>query len=273
VSGWGGGGGGGGGYSGGGGGAGGANDNEGGGRGGGGGSYNNSSYGSLTSSSSTNTNHGFVTIKRYIKIYIFIDDSQTVADTVKSNIETVASAIGQPVYVIAVGAQGNATTILSYDNTVDVVIYWNNQPTPSGRGTQLQTYLDNGKGLVMSLFAHTSYYNPINYGLNSSYQITAAGGNTNTNSYYSQTNPTNHPILTNVSTVYVSYYNNTFTSLNSGTAIGNGPGGGLVMYKDYISTRRVDINTWFGSTNTMDTLTNSSTRLLLNACLWVAKVL
>lgn len=233
-------------------------------RGGGGGGGASGQYGGGGGS-------GIVVVRYYIssiiKIYIFVDDSQTIANQLKSNIETVATAIGQSVTVIAVGAQGSSATSLSYDSTVDVVVYWNNQTSPSGRGTQLQTYLDNGKGLVMSVFGHTNWSPLTNVGLSTSYQITTAGGYTSSSTSYSQTNPTNHPILNGVSSIIPSYYNTSFTSVNSATVIGNGPGGGLVMYKDYTTTRRVDINTYQDQS---DTSSNSNTRLFLNACLWAA---
>jgi len=269
VSGWGGGGGGGGGYSGGGGGAGGASYNEGGGRGGGGGSYTLTGVGTLSSSSSTNTGHGYVSIVSTTKIYLFADDSSPVVNALKTNLETVAAAIGQNITVITGAAQGNAGTLLNYDSTVDVVVYWNNNASPTGRGTQLQTYIDNGKAVVMLVYAHTNWSNPINVGFNTTYQITTSGSySVGLSSTYSQSNPTNHPILTGIYDISTNGYNQSFTSVNSATCIGNGPGGGLVMYKDYTSTRRVDLNVY---PNSSDGTNNSTTRLILNGCLWASR--
>jgi hypothetical protein len=202
------------------------------------------------------------------KIYIFAEDSQAGVNVIVSNIQSVVSSLGLPVTVSGYGGSGSGT--LAYDSTVDVVFYWNNNGTPTGRGTQLQTYLDNGKGLVIGVFAHTSLGGPWTTGLSTSYQISNPGTYTFPGSSYSQTNSTNHPILTGVSSVDVSYYNQAFTTQNSATAIGSSPSGGIVNYRDYGTNRRVDINTWYGNSSS-DTTTSGRTRLLLNACLWAAK--
>jgi hypothetical protein len=257
--------GGGGGYSGGGGGGGAAQ-----GVGGGGGSYSAYSTG-YNNNAGTNNGDGYITISKAsqssMKIYIFAEDTTTPVNTLKSDIETVATALGQQVTIITGAAQGSAATALDYDSTVDVVLYWNYYQSPTGRGTQLQTYLDNGKGVVMMVYAHTNWSNPTNVGLSTTYQITTSGSYTSESNSYSQTNPTGHPILNGVSSILANNYNLSFTSVNAATRIGNGPGGGLVIYKDYTSTRRVDLNIFPAS----DTTTTSNTRLTYNACLWAAK--
>jgi hypothetical protein len=202
------------------------------------------------------------------KIYIFAEEAQTAVDVIVSNIQSVASSVGVNVSVSGYGGSGSGT--LSYDSTVDVVVYWNDHPTGTGRGTQLQTYLDNGKGLVIGVFAHTSYGGPWTTGLSTTYQISNPGTYTTAQASYSQTNSTNHPILNGVSSVAVSYYNSVFTPQNSATAIGSSPNGGIVNFRDYGTNRRVDINTWYGDSSS-DTTTSGRTRLLLNACLWAAK--
>lgn len=218
---------------------------------------------------------GIVVVKYYTaapstKIYIFAEDYNTKLTTLKTNIETIASSIGVSVSVsvTAAGATG-ASTVLSYDSTVDVLVYWNYEQTPSGRGTAIQSYLDNGKGVVMCVYGHTSYSSPFNVGLSTTYQITnSASYSSFRGGVYPQTNPTSHPILNGVTSVTTDYYNTNFASINSATVIGSGPGGGLVMYKDYGTIRRVDINTFYDNG---ESTTYERTRLLLNACLWAAK--
>jgi hypothetical protein len=190
-----------------------------------------------------------------------------------SSLRTVASSLNIPVNVSGVFL---SAVPIPYNSSYDAVLFWNNSSGPLNYASTLNTYVSNNKGVILGVFANTSYNSPYNNGFSNSYQLVPAGPYTTSNTNYSQIGYSDGGtgILTNVSTVRVSYYNQSFTSVIRGSSVGVSASGGIAVYYEPSASlgRRVDINTWYGDGNlTGDTSTTGSTRLLLNALRWAAR--
>ena len=164
----------------------------------------------------------------------------------------------------------STSTTLTYDSSFDVVIWVPNVSTSFPNViTLLNTYYNNGKGVVISMYATSSNTSLTKNISTSSNQLSSFTAN------YTQL-IISHPILNGCTTlVSPTYANSTFTSQNSSTIIGSfGGSTGVLAYLDDNSLgRRVDLNYLAGDGTYVsnDTTTTGLLRLTLQALLWAAK--
>ena len=181
----------------------------------------------------------------------------------------------------------STTSVLSYDSSYDVVLYasYNSYTNYTNIFTLLNTYYNNGKGVVLGIYS-TSSYSPANITKVITNYAPSYGGQSSSNSVSSSTNP----IFNGVNGIsYISYACGIFTPINSASSAGNvinvnsnlgAVSTSLVNYlDDNILGRRVDLNypPVAGTNNpnalgyVNDTTTTRMNRLTLQALLWAGK--
>ena len=207
---------------------------------------------------------------------IMINNNNTLSGSIMNNL--IAALGGSTSNITITDYFVNSTsTVLTYNSTYDVVIYGSNGSNYNNIITLLNTYYNNGKGVILGLFS-TSTAESANVS-----RIITNYASYGSNYTASSVSSSNHPILYGVNSINGLYFMcPTFTSINGATTIGSVSGTNLINYLDdntlgrrvdlnYIPACGTNINNLIGSNYSNDTTTTSTNRITLQACLWAAK--